>query len=95
MNPLLDTDETYVQYELPKQGVFRVETGEYGPDGWVRIEEQSTIIGETSEHYVTRLSNGSVGMWEGDIVVQHDYVCHIGYHKSRFVKWVDSQLKLF
>jgi|JI9StandDraft_2_1071091.scaffolds.fasta_scaffold175580_2 hypothetical protein len=90
-----EKDDDFILYEFPKQGVFRVETGEYKlPGGWVQIEEKSTIIGETSQHYVTGIINGEIGMWEGDKVVKYKYTSHPGYHKSRFVRWCDTQLVL-
>jgi hypothetical protein len=86
----------YKAYDTPKKGVFNVETGEYKlPIGWLQKEVECIIIGETDLHYVEELLPSSHGEWVGDVVVEHKYILPIGLHKSRLVKWIDSQLCLF
>jgi hypothetical protein len=92
MKPLFE----FKAFDQPKLGVFRVETGEYTlPVGWVKKEEEITIIGETDDSFVYKLVPSGHGEWGvGDTVVQHNYILPIGVHKSRFVRW-NSQLNLF
>ncbi|MBK9728453.1 MAG: hypothetical protein IPO86_10075 [Saprospiraceae bacterium] len=93
-NLLLD----YQKYQIPKKGIFRIEKNpaEYKlPGGWVRVEVEETIIGETNDTYVTRFQNSNHGEWIGDLVFKRYYTFPIGLHKSRFVKWVGYQLSIF
>lgn len=79
----------FLEYEVPKTGVFNITTDRYqSPGGWVFKEEEHKIIGETEDIYVTRLQDGEHGEWVGDVVKQHKYVLPIGIHKSRFVRWL-------
>lgn len=78
----------FIKYDTPKIGVFSVETGEYKAlIGWVKKEEEASIIGETDNSYVTRLLESQHGEWVGNKVVQHKYILPIGIHKSRLIRW--------
>lgn len=88
----------YTPYEASKIGVFRVETGEYDLHGagWIQVEEDSLIIGESEDCYINRLLETSDSWWEGDkIVTTPNYLVPFGIHKSRFVRWKTTQLSLF
>lgn len=77
----------YKPYEQLRKGIFSVETGEYKlPVGWVGMEKEFLIIGETDETYVTQLIEPEKE--ESDIVP-------IGLHKSRLIQWKETQLELF
>ena len=89
-------DETYIEYGIPRKGVFSVTTDEYRfPEGWVEKEEEGIIIGETDDCYVKRLINSGHGEWVDGQVIQRSYIVHVGYHKSRFVRWESTQIELF
>jgi hypothetical protein len=88
----------YEAYPEKRIGVFRVEKkpSEYRlPEGWVMVEEQRTIIGESNDCYVTRLLKSELGFWQGDEIVTEYSTLPLGLHKSRFVKWLPVQLSLF
>ncbi len=86
----------FVAYEVPKKGIFLIETNEYKlPQGWLKKEEEFTIIGETDDCFIDRLLPSCHGEWIGDKVVQRKFILPIGVHKSRFVRWTSGQLTLF
>lgn len=92
----MNVENDFVEYSLPKKGVFHVDTNEYKLSvGWLQKEEESLIIGETDDLFVNKLIPSGHGEWVGDIVIQHEYIVCIGYRKSRFVRWVSTQLSLF
>lgn len=84
----------FKKYDIPVMGIFRVETGLYGKDGWIRKEEQNLIIGETENMYVTKLYESGHGEWVGNEIIQHEYILPSGPHKSRLVKWMPTQINL-
>jgi len=85
----------YREYENPRKAIFMIDTNEYGPHGWINQEEEHTIIGECDDSYTTKLVPSGHGEWVGDTVIQLTYILPIGIHKSRFVRWIDTQLNLF
>lgn len=85
----------YVPYEQAKKGVFSITTDEYKlPGGWVLKEEERIIIGETDDCFVEKLLESGHGEWIGDKVVQLNYTLPVGIHKSRFVKWLPTQIEI-
>jgi hypothetical protein len=86
----------FIKYDLPKFGVFNIDTNEYKlPGGWIQKETEFKIIGETEDTFVTRLQEGGHGEWVGDVVIEEKYVLPIGIHKTRFVRWIPGQLSIF
>jgi hypothetical protein len=86
----------YQPYELPKQGVFKIDDNIYGPNGWGYIESERLILGETKDHFVYELLATTQGEWVGDKVIYESFILPIGVHKSRFIKWsTNFQLSLF
>ncbi len=87
----------YQHYDNPKHGIFKIEKSpsEYIlPGGWVYVETEIKIIGETNDEYVTRFIESEYEN-DGDIIFKSKNTYPSGIHKSRFIKWVDSQLELF
>lgn len=85
----------FVQYPIPKVGLFRLETDKWqSPGGWVRKEEKCTIIGETEHHYVYKIVESEQGEWVGKKVIKHTYLLPMGIHKTRLIRWF-GQLSLF
>lgn len=92
----IDASYNYQQYQTPRNGLFKVETGEYKyPEGWVQEEKEYTIIGETNDNFIERLIDSGHGEWLYGEVIQHKYTLPIGPHKSRFIKWITTQVQLF
>jgi hypothetical protein len=82
-------------YNLPKIGIFRVETGDYDPlVGWVQKEEKIKIIGEDTQTYISRTQPLNYGIYENGVVKQINTVIGIGPHKTRLVRWIETQLEL-
>lgn len=82
-------------YRQAKTGVFLVETNKYDIKvGWIRKEEEYSIIGENDEIYITRFLNSGYEVWEGTGKQQVNYTLPIGIHKTRFVRWKNIQLHL-
>lgn len=90
-----DTD-TLIMYDIPKLGIFERDTNEYGPDGWIQEPVDELIIGEDSDSYITRTFTSTTGYWTEDgLRYEEIEVIAIGPHKSRLIKWKDTQLSLF
>ena len=86
---LMGKIDSYVEYDKPKIGLFKVETGKWGKNGWERKEVRDLIIGETDIEYVTRfiISKGFTIPYSGEVVP--DKKISLGYHKSRLIKWLN------
>ena len=86
----------FIEYPEPKTGVFRIDTNQYQlPIGWIQREEEHLIIGECPDSYVYILLRSKQGEWIGEVVIEREFILPIGIHKSRFVKWVPTQLTMF
>jgi len=86
----------YKPYAQPKPAIYNHDTNVYKlPDGWLMDQREATIIGETDDCYITRLQPSEHGEWINGEVVKFEYILPIGIHKSRFVRWVELQGRLF
>jgi hypothetical protein len=81
-------------YLHPKKGLFSVHAGIW-QNGWLQKEEEAKIIGEDADSYITRIVPSSHGEWVGDQVIERHYNTSLGYHKSRLLRWLPTQLALF
>ena len=87
---------TVIHYDAPRKGIFACHTGEYDPEnGWIDEPKELTIIGEKENYYIEREQPFSYGWWVGNTVKTINTTVEIGPHKSRLIKWMDTQLKLF
>lgn len=69
---------------------------ESASNGTIESKVEAVIIGETKDEYVTRILESSIPMWDEMGKYETKYCTTVGFHKSRFVKWVSSfQLNLF
>lgn len=84
----------YKAYAEPVAGLFGIDAGEWGVNGWVVRNDLITIIGETEDTYVYRLLETGHGEWVGEEVIEYEYVLPIGVHKSRLIRWEGIQLLL-
>lgn len=84
-----------ILYSHSRYGVFQVTTDVYGPHGWVLKEQAYEIIGETSDTYITRVFETKTPMWDEFGRYEAWYTTSVGIHKSRFVRWHITQLKIF
>lgn len=86
----------FVPYETPRLATYRSPGNEYdlNKGGWVDIPKTVLIIGEDEHLYVTRLRNSEHGEWTDEKIL-YKYIIPDGFHKSRLIKWEDTQLSLF
>ena len=84
-------------WDNPRLGVFSVETGEYDLKiGWVQKEEKRLIIGEDNETFVYRTIESDYHYIDFEHpLIKGNFIHGIGIHKTRFVKWIETQLQLF
>lgn len=88
----------FKMYSTPLKGIFRCEKpdGKYLlPGGWEKVMKEYLIIGETKTSYVSRLIPSETGYWVGNRRWTEKYILPVGIHKSRLVRWVTAQLRLF
>lgn len=89
-------DIKYILYDVPKDGLFRVETGEYDLNGgWIRKEELMRIIGEDDTGFITEIRYSQLGIWDENGRRTIQCTIPVGVHKSRLVRWMPTQLSLF
>ncbi len=90
---------TYVPYPIPKKAIFSAgdDSREYAepPVGWKYKDEECLVLGETEMCYVTEIITSLTPMWENGVRYNRSSTVHVGFHKSRFVKWLDTQIELF
>jgi hypothetical protein len=88
--------QDFIKYITPREGLFLMTTSDYKPGiGWAKHVEKKMIIGEDSTCYIERFQKFGYGEWEGDSVIQKNDLIGIGPHKTRLVRWLNSQLSLF
>ena len=84
-----------VIYKHARNAIFKQETGEYSAEhGWIKEDVQATVIGEDDNIYVTRTFTKSSFMLRPGVSIYGDITYGIGFHKTRLVKFLDTQLKL-
>lgn len=91
-------EEQFQPFDFPKNGIFQVlkTPNEYKlPGGWVLEDVELKIIGQTEDCYIKKVIEVEYGVWVGNKVFPYKGKVYLGPHKSRFVKWVPSQLQLF
>ena len=84
-----------IRYKNPRIGVFSITTDEYGPGGWVCVKEEYTIIGEHDEGYIYRFVYTSDPHSDEFGEYEPYWTFPIYIHKSRLIRWKDTQLTLF
>ena len=81
----------YKPYDHPKECIYYVTGEKYSlPEGWEKIKTKATVIGETELWFITRLMPTTLNHPPHTKVV-----LPIGFHKSRLIKWLPTQLSLF
>jgi len=91
-----------IRYQHPKTGLFDIHEGSWDKEknGWKIVQEERTIIGETKDSFITRFLETSCGYsdmtdYGGFPAHTAYYTLAIGVHKSRFIKWIPTQITLF
>lgn len=78
----------YQAYDNPKKCLYKCPDGKYNYiSGWDTPKE-TMVIGETEHCYIYELRPIS------DFNV-FKYLLPIGFHKSRLIKWLPTQLQMF
>lgn len=90
-------DKTYKAYDFPKNGLFKVGDGGYDQKlGWTQIQVVHKIIGENDLWYIYRFIESETYYPTPNFTpLKIDFLSPIGIHKTRLVKWLDTQLELF
>lgn len=82
-------------FEFPRMVTYNHPGNEYKlPIGWIDIPKSVFVIGETKDSFITELRLAEHGEWT-DKRILYKYILPLGFHKSRFVKWEETQLRLF
>lgn len=83
-----------IKYKNPKKGLFNI-PGESFDNGSWDVEAEREIIGEDEDIYITEFRVGEFPY--NDQHGKYTAVCTywLGVHKSRLIKWLDIQLKMF
>jgi hypothetical protein len=91
----MKTPDNYKPYPKPRTALFIQNGDNYVKDtktgtyGWEKIEKEVMVIGEDDYFFITVLKEHRVCDTEdpeyGKIVL-----LPLGFHKSRFIKWIDQ-----
>lgn len=85
----------YIAYEFPRLAEYRQETNVYEfPYGWITEAKQVLVIGETDTSFVTKLKHSEHGECDEKRIL-YKYILPMGFHKTRFIRWFDTQLTFF
>lgn len=92
MEDVLKIVNDYVPYKAPVKLFFNISSNIYDikQGGWVLNVEESLIIGETKDSYVTKLLK-SVSCDTDDSHYGEEIIIPIGIHKSRLIKTTPGQ----
>lgn len=86
----------FVAYDFPKLATFNYPGNEYNlkKNGWQDFPKTVLVIGEDKNCYITNLCQSEHEEWN-DKRILYKYILPLGFHKSRFIRWEDTQLTLF
>jgi len=82
-------------YQNPRNAIFRQETGMYDlKQGPIRQEVTAKVIGEDDQCYITSTFITDRFMQKPGIYIYGHFVYGIGFHKTRLVRFIETQLEL-
>jgi len=85
-----------VIYEHPLKAIFMQTTSEYDlKKGPVDKETEVIVIGEDNHCYITRIFKTDRFMHQPGVFTYGKLMYGIGFHKTRLVRFVETQLELF
>jgi hypothetical protein len=95
-----DTPTQYINglviYEHPRNAIFLQPTGEYDiKKGPVQQETEVIVIGEDNHCYITQTFKTHRFMHQPNVFTYGKLMYGIGFHKTRLVRFVETQLELF
>ncbi|MCT4237821.1 hypothetical protein HZP42_15665 [Elizabethkingia anophelis] len=86
---------SFIPYDIPRLASYNHPTNEYDLNkGWLNEPKKVLVIGETKDSFITELRPSEHGEWT-DLRILYKYILLLGFHKSRFIKWEETQLSLF
>ncbi|WP_260255130.1 hypothetical protein [Elizabethkingia meningoseptica] len=86
---------SFVPYDTPQLVLYKHSTDEYDlTKGWLNEPKKVLVIGETKDSFITELKPSEHGEWKG-LRILYKYILPLGFHKSRFIQWEETQLSLF
>lgn len=84
----------YILFDTPRVAKVALTGDNYiRESGWEIIYKDFIVIGEDRHSYITEFKE-CIELYP-DGIKQYNYFVKIGFHKSRLVNWVDTQMKLF
>lgn len=96
----MKVEYNFKPYLQPKTALYHqtgndyVKAPETGLIGWSKVVKEMIIIGETDDSYISYLKE-----YQNSNTRDKDYgnisLLPIGFHKSRLLKWLPTQLMLF
>ncbi len=82
-------------YKTPRKAIYNSPEGKYHPvKGWLQVEREVLVLGETDSIYITEIRESSLTHNDELGCYTSQYCFPVGFHKSRLVKWVTTQLEL-
>lgn len=88
----------FIPYDMPRLATYSHPGNKYDlkKGGWQNIPKTVLVIGEDEHSFITELrpSESEEGEWT-DKYVLYKFILPLGFHKSRLIKWEDTQLSLF
>ena len=73
----------FVAYEIPRMALYNAGFEYDSKLNWINIEKEALVLGEDTHFYVEEIKQSEWGQ------------LHLGFHKSRFIKWLPVQITLF
>lgn len=82
-------------YQKARNAIFIQETGRYElKQGPIREQVVVKVIGEDNHCYITRTFEKESFMQKPGIFIYGKFMYGIGFHKTRFVRFIETQLEL-
>lgn len=84
-----------ILYQKPRNAIFIQETGRYELEqGPIREQVVVKVIGEDDLCYITRIFEKESFMKKPGIHIYGKFIYGIGFNKTRFVRFIETQLEL-
>lgn len=86
----------WTRYDSPRRALYIPVSDKYTIEkGWSGDPEEVTVIGEDDFMYITGTYITDAEWWKANKVPVYPVEAPLGFHKSRLVKWLPTQLSLF
>lgn len=80
-------------FEIPKKCIYNLDANKYLlGTGWLQVEKETTVIGEDRDSYIEELRPVSDPNKYSN---KKKYLLPLGFHKSRLIRWLPTQIEMF